>query len=114
MSWRKALCCQRRVSEPAHIRRRTHAVKPVASKVTEVQQQTPKRRDPEAERIQPRKRHIARPNHQWDKVVAKAEQNRHADEENHRRAMHRKHSVEDLVRAKMMVWNGKLSPYHHP
>src|SRR5260370_16480775 len=110
MSWRKDLCCQRRVSEPAHIRRRTHAVKPVASKVTEVQQQTPKRRDPEAERIQPRKRHIARPNHQWDKVVAKAEQNRHADEENHRLAMHRKQSVDNLGRHTMLFLNVYPTP----
>src|SRR5216684_79975 len=42
-----------------------------------------KGRQPKAEGIQAGKRHVSRANHQWHKVVGKAEQDRHGDKENH-------------------------------
>ncbi len=46
-------------------------------------------------------------------VVAEAEQDRHADEEHHRRAVHGEELVEDLRRNKMIIGNGKLNPHQH-
>ena len=76
------------VGEPADIGSGPCAVEAAAGEVAEVEQQAAERRDPEAEGIKAREGHVARADHEGHEVVAEAEQNGHADEEDHRRSMH--------------------------
>ena len=57
------------------------------------------------------KRHVARADHQRDKIVAEAEENRHADEEDHGGAVHGEQAVEDLRRDEVIVGNGELNAH---
>ena len=108
---REDLRGERRIGKPADIRRRSRRIEAAAAKIAEVEQQAAKGRDPEAEGIEPRKGHVARADHQRDKIVAKAEQNRHADKEHHRRAVHGEQLVEDLRRDEVIVGHGQLNAH---
>ncbi len=110
---REHLGRERRVGKPTHIGRRSRGVKPASADIAEVEQKARERRDPEAEGVQPWKRHVARADHQRHQVVSKAEQDRHADEEHHRRSVHGKQLIEDLRRNKMIVGHGQLNAHQH-
>src|SRR3974377_2126108 len=91
--------CERRewgISEPANIRSASCPKQPAASDKAEVQDDATERAHPEAPGIQPRKCHIASADHQGNEVVGESENERHGCEKNHRRAVHREHSVECL------------------
>ncbi len=77
---------ERRVAEPARRRR-------AAGEQAEVQQEPAEREEPVAHRVQAREGHVARADHERHEVVGEADERRHHDEEDHRRAVHR----EDLV-----------------
>ena len=109
---RENLRGQRSIGKPANIRRGAGAVEAVATEKTEVQQQAAKCRYPEAEGVQPRKRHVARAQHQRYQIIPEAEENRHADEENHGRAVHREQAIEDLRRDQAVLWNRELNAHH--
>ena len=94
---------QRRVGPPPHVRRVARAVQAAAAEKAEIQQEPAERAQPEAEGIQARKRHVARADHQRHQVVAEPEQDRHGEEEDHRRAVHREHPVEHLRRHEIVV-----------
>ncbi len=89
---------ERSVREPADIGRRAAAVEPFGAEHAEVEEQRPEERQPERERVQPRERHVAGADHERHQVVRESEDDRHADEEDHRRAVHRHQAVEDLGR----------------
>ncbi len=72
------------------------------------------RRHPEAERIQPRKRHVARADHQRHEVIRESEKDRHRHEENHRGAVHREHAVENLRRNECAVRLHQLNAHDRP
>ena len=82
---------ERRIGEPADCRR-------AAGGKAEIDEQAAEERRPEAERVEPRKGHVAGADHQRHEVIAQADQNRHADEEDHRRAVHREELVERVGR----------------
>jgi hypothetical protein len=108
---RKNFGGKRRVGEPSYIGCGAGGVESAASDEAVVQQQPAEARDPEAECIEARKRHIARTDHQGDQVIAEAEENRDTDEEDHRRAVHGEEAVEDLGREKAVIRNGKLDAH---
>ena len=101
---REDLRGERRIGKPADVGRGARAVKSAAAEIAEVEQKAAERRDPEAESVQSRKRHVARANHQRNKIVAEAEENRHADEEHHRGAVHGEQPIEDLRRDEVSCW----------
>ena len=100
---RKRTRGQRGVRPPAHVRCVASTVESVPTQQTKVEQQPAKGRQPEAERVQAGKRHVSRADHQWHKVVGKAEQDGHGHEENHGRAVHGEHAIEHLRRNKIVV-----------
>ena len=55
-----------RIGEPTYVWSAARAVKPIATEIAEVKENAAEGRDPEAEGVQPRKRHIARADHQRD------------------------------------------------
>ena len=112
MPGREDLRGQGSIGKPANVRRGAGAVEAVAAEKTEVQEQAAEGRYPEAEGVEPRKRHIARAQHQRYQIVAKTEENRHADEEHHRRAVHREQAIEDLRRDQAVLWNRELNAHH--
>ena len=112
MPGREELGCERRIGKPAHIRRRARAIQAIAANEAEVKQQPAEGGDPEAEGVEAGKGHVARADHQRDKVVAKAEENRHAHEEDHGGAVHGEHAIEDLGRDEVIVGHGQLDAHH--
>ena len=105
---RKRPCGQRRVRPPSHVWCIAGAVEPVSAQKAEVEKKSTQRRQPETEGIQPRKRHVARADHQRHEVVRKPKQDWHGHEENHGRAMHGEHAIEDLRRNKVVVREHQL------
>jgi hypothetical protein len=87
---------QRRVCPPAHVRRVAGAIKSVPTQETEIKENASQGCEPETERIQAGKGHVARADHYWDEIVGKTKQDRHGHEENHGGAMHGKHAIENL------------------
>ena len=63
-----------------------------------MEEQSAERREPEAECIQARERHVPGPDHQRHEVVRESEHHRHGDEEDHRRAVHGEQPIEGLWR----------------
>ena len=102
---------ERRIREPADVRRRTAAVEALGPEEAEIEEQRTEERHPEGERVQSRERHVARADHERHEVVREAEQDRHADEEHHRRAVHGHHTVEDLRRDEMVLGHDELDPH---
>ena len=94
---------QRRVGEPSHGRR-------AARQETEVQQNPAKRNEPETESVQARERHVARADLERDDIVGQAEEHRHRDEKNHRRAVHGEDHVISVRMQKRVVRHGQLKP----
>ena len=94
---------QRSISEPSDVGRTSRAVQSVAAEEAEIQEQSAQRGHPEAEGIQPRECHVARADHQRHQIVRKPEHQRHGDEEDHRRAVHGEHAIEDLRRNEIVV-----------
>ena len=84
---RERVLGERRVGEPAESGCS-------ARDEAQVNHQAAEQRDPKSEGVQPRKGHVAGADHQRHQIVADADQNRHADEEDHRRAVHREELVE--------------------
>ena len=113
MAGREDLRGERRVGEPAHIRGRSGAIESAAAEIAEVEQEAAEGGDPEAEGVEARERHVARADHQRDKVIAEAEQNRHAHEEHHGGAVHGEELVEYLRRDEVIVGNGQLDAHQH-
>src|SRR6202034_4252166 len=111
MAGRKDARGERRVGEPADVGRGAGAVEAAAGEVAEVEQQAAESRYPEAESIEARKSHVARADHQRDKIVAEAKQDRHAYEEDHRGAVHGKEAIEGLRRDEVIVGNQKLDAH---
>ena len=111
VSRRKCLRGQRRVGKPSDVRRAARAVESVAAHKTEVEEQPAERGHPEAEGIQARECHVARADHQRHQVVRESEHQRHGHEENHGRAVHGEHAVEDLGRDEIVVRTDELNPH---
>ena len=104
---------ERRVGQPAHVGRVAHAVKTETAEEAVVEQQAAKGGEPEAERVQARKGHIARADHQRNQVIAHPEQNRHAHQEHHGGAVHGEQFVVDFRREKVIVRDSKLNADGH-
>ncbi len=86
-------------------------IQAVTAEKTEIQEETAQRRHPEAERIEPGKRHIASADHERHQVVRESENQRHGNEKDHRRSMHGEHAVENLGRNKVVVRPDKLQAH---
>ena len=78
---------QRCVGEPADGRG-------AAGGEAEIDEQAAEQRHPESHGVQPREGHVAGADHQRHEVVADADQDRHAHEEHHRRAVHGEQLIE--------------------
>src|SRR5262245_51102415 len=96
MAWRKCARRQRSIGPPAYVRGIACPVQSISTYKAEIEQKPAERRQPEAERIEPRERHVPRADHQWHEIIRKAEHDRDHDEENHRRSVHGEHTVENL------------------
>ncbi len=94
-----------RVREPSHCGR---AAIDSAGGEAEIEHQAAENLHPEAERIEPRKGHVARANHQRHHVRREPDQQRHHHQEDHRGAMHRKELVEDLRAKEVVIWHSEL------
>ena len=102
---------QRRIGKPANIGSAARSVQTAAADEAEVEDDAAECAHPEAEGVQPRKRHVARADHQRHQIVGEAEQNRHADQEDHGRAVHGEQTVERLRRNEMVVRDGQLDAH---
>ena len=91
---------QRRVRRPAGLRRAEEHRRVEDDAAGEVQ--------PVGQRVQPRERHVARADLQRHEVVGEPRPQRHDDEEDHRRAVHREDLVVDLRRQQRVVRLGEL------
>ena len=111
VSRRKCLRGQRRVGKPSNVRSVAGAIESVAADKTEIEEQPAEGRHPEAESVQPRKRHIARANHQGNQVIRESKHQRHGHEENHGRPMHGEHPVEHLRRDEIVKRTDELDPH---
>ena len=60
----------------------------------EIDEQAAEKRHPKAQRVEPRKGHVPRPDHQRDQVIPDADQDWHAHEKDHGRAVHREELIE--------------------
>src|SRR6202050_5503238 len=103
MTRRKCPRRQRSVCPPPYVGCIACTVQSISTEETEVEQKSTERRQPEAEGIQPRKRHVPRTDHQWHQVIRKAEHDGDHDEENHRCSMHGEQAIENLRRNKIVV-----------
>ncbi len=103
--------CQRGVGEPADVGSRARSVEAAGAEVAEVQQETGKGGDPEAEGVQSGEGHVARADHQRDKIVSHAEEDGHSHEEDHGGAVHGEELVEDLRRDEVIVGEGQLNAH---
>ena len=108
---REDLCGERSVGEPADVGRGARGVEAAAADVAEVEQQAGEGGDPEAEGVEAREGHVARADHQRDKIVAEAEEDGHAHEEDHGGAVHGEELVEDLRRDEVIVGHGELNAH---
>ena len=99
---------QWRIGEPGHVGRRAGAGESYAADETVIEQNAREGADPEAERVEPRKGHVARADHQRDKIVAESEQNGHAHQEHHGRPVHGEQPVKGGRGYERVMRNGKL------
>jgi hypothetical protein len=91
-------------AQDAGVRRRRHEKPRVHDDATQ-------RDQPERQRIDARKRHVACADHQRHEIICKPEHQRHRDEEDHRRSVHREHPVERLWRNEIVVRPNKLEAH---
>src|SRR5580700_10405443 len=96
MPRRKGTRGQRSVGPPADVWSVPCSVKAASPQEAEVQKKSAKRGEPKTEGIQPWEGHVASADHQRHEVVGKAKDHGYAHEEDHGRAMHGEHAVEDL------------------
>src|SRR5258708_6281699 len=108
MTRRKRARCQRCVRPPSNVRCISRPIESASPKETEIEHKAAKRRQPEAEGIQPRESHIARSDNKGEKVVRKSEQDRHGQKKDHGCAVQGEHPFEDLRRKKIVVRTYKL------
>jgi hypothetical protein len=73
-----------------------------------VEQEPAEGKEPVAHRVQAWERHVARADHERHEVVSEADQGRHHDEEDHRRAVHREELVERLRSDERVVRDREL------
>ena len=66
-----------------------------------------------AERVQARKSHVTRANHQRNEVKAHRLPDRDCEQEHHRRAVHRKKLVVEVGPEHVIVGAGELKPHEH-
>ena len=78
-----------------------------------MQQNAAERDEPEAKRVEARKRHVARADLQRHNVVGQAEEHRHRDEKNHRGPVHREQHVVGVRRQEGVVRHGELEADEH-
>ncbi len=93
---------QRHVVEPSGVRR-------LAQREAGIEKQASEQEEPEAKRVQPRKGHVARAQHQGPQIVREAGQDRRSVEEDHRHAVHGEDLVVLLRRQQVHVRCGQLS-----
>ena len=103
ISGRVSFFAERRVTEPARARR-------MSGNKAEVEKNAAKQEDPEAEGVQPRQRHIAGADHQRRQIVRETKQQRHDDQENHRRPVHREDLVVRIRTQKRIAGPRELNP----
>src|SRR5208337_3803074 len=110
---RKRTRGQRSIGPPSHVGCISRAIEPASAEKAEVEKKSSESRQPETEGIQAWKGHVPSADHQRHQVVGKAEQHRYAYEENHGRAMHGEHAVEDLWRNNVVMWIHQLRAHDH-
>ena len=67
--------------------------------------------EPVRHRVQPRERHVARADHQRHEEVAEAGEDRHDDEEDHRRPVDREELVVAVAHDEVLVRRGELAAH---
>src|ERR1700679_3834768 len=97
-----------RVSPPSHIRRAACSLQSHAANKAVVEQQAAEGRHPEGESVQAWKGHIARAQHQRQKVVAETEGDRHRHEKNHRGAVHGENTIKGFRADEVIVRKEEL------
>ena len=68
-----------------------------------------KRQNPETEIIQPRQRHVRRPNHHWDLPVGQADKPGHHNTKYHDQTMHGHHLI---VEKRLKILEARLEKLH--
>ncbi len=68
---------------------------------------------PERQRIEPRKRHLGRPDLEWHDRVRKADRHRRAEEQQHDRPVHREQLVEALLADQLEAGRCEFGPHLH-
>ena len=111
MPRREGLRGERSIGEPSDVGSITCSVEAAAAEEAEVEEDAAERGQPEAEGIQPRKRHVSGADHQRHEIVRESKHKRHGDEEDHRRAVHREHAVEELRRNEVVVRRDELDSH---
>ena len=96
---------ERRVGRPARARRA--AVDAEAREDDEPAQEE----EPERERVQPRERHVARADHERHEVVPEAGEDRHDEEEDHRRPVDREELVVAVARDDVLLGLAELEAH---
>ena len=107
----KHLGGERRVSEPADIRRVAGTIEASAADKTEIKQQAAEGGQPETQRVEAREGHVASADHQRNQVGAEPEHERHGHKENHGGAMHREHAIENFGRNEVIVRDHQLNSH---
>jgi hypothetical protein len=102
---------QRRIRPPGRIRRASRTLQAHAADEAVVHHQAAQRRHPESEGIHPGKGHIPGADHQRNKVVGKADDQRHPHKKHHGGAMHGEEPVEDLRGEKIVMRHHQLNAY---
>src|SRR5580704_15286202 len=108
---RKRLRGQGSIGEPPDIRRAPCSIQSIAAQKAEIKEQPAECGHPETERVETWERHVARADHQRHKIVSESKYQGHRDEENHRRAVHREHPVEDLRRDEVVMRPDELETH---
>src|SRR5271167_2915826 len=103
MTRREGSSAQWSVRPPANVRCASRAVQAASTEKAEIKKKSSQKRQPKTEGVQARKSHIARTNHQGHQIIGKSEQDGHGHKEDHGRAMHGEHPVEDFRRNEIVV-----------
>ena len=94
---------QRRVGKPPRSRR-------TARQNADVQQDSADWHHPIPEGVQSRESHVARAHLQRDDIIRQAEEHRHHDEKDHRRAVHGEQLIEGIRGDQLVVRDRQLQP----
>ena len=100
---REGLRRERRVAEPAGVRRRSH-------EPARVQEEPAQEEHPVRERVEPGERHVPGADHQGDEVVEEGDRQRHQRQEHHAGAVHGEELVVALGAEELPVGPGQLEP----